>query len=138
MIKFVTRKRCATQRVSRDDVSVTFSTLFTRKNGKRILGLRFSFSERAIRVLFNNLDDDKYLIAGQDEKNKGRIYFSPSDKKSGFKLTLNKGSKRPYTTFGDSFRVENEKSFIGAYDLQYDAENKLFFIENTMKKGDLL
>ena len=127
MIKF-NKKTTGGTPLTNVDVSVTSGI---QHGGTNEPSLRFSFSERITMMVFGS---DPYGVAGQDQNNPNRIYFSAENPISGYKISGMNGSGRKYSTFGSCYPAKKYGDFVGYYSMKYDKVNGAFYIDRTEKK----
>lgn len=108
------------------DVSVTCH----KTNQHTKMRLRFSFSEKAVRMLCGN---ELFALAGIDNDFPNRIYFCKS-KSNGYKLAKSNPRCLRYNTFfGNITPISNKESFVGYYKLEYDALQSAVYIDKNNK-----
>ena len=132
MINFFTKKAQA-GRVTNCDVLVTYS-IITCQNGIKKKSLRYSFSEKAVRMMCGNVF---YAMLGFDERYPERIYFCSSNKKNGYKLTnVGNSGKRYQCSFGTNVNYKEPTSFVVEYNLKNNAVHATFNINRNNNKGE--
>ena len=131
MINF-SNKKTQVGRITNQDVLVTYSVVSCR-GGNRQKSLRFSFSEKAVRMMCGN---GLYANIGFDENYPDRIYFCSSDQRNGYKLTSVSDSKRYQCCFGSNNKYKDITNFVGEYSLEYDALQSAFYIDKNNKQED--
>lgn len=130
MINF-SQKKIQAGRTTNCDVLVTYS-IISCHSGVSKKSLRYSFSEKAVRMMCGN---GFYAVIGFDERYPERIYFCSSNKDNGYKLTnVSNSGKRYQCSFGTEVNYNEPTSFIGEYDLEYDAMQSAFYINKNNKK----
>lgn len=126
MITFQSKDRVAGQ-LNPYDVVVSYPN-----RGKNRKTIRFSLSQKAKTMIVGR---EKYIIAGTDEKNLDRIYFSSANSTAGYKLSVksNSGCERSYFS---PWKIPyiTPTDFLGNYNLRYDKDNKLFYIDKKFKQ----
>lgn len=101
----------------KEDISITYVNKTDKKD--------------VCNLTFRNLVDKKitktqYVEIAIDET---RMYFRETNEKIGFKVTKKKDGINGYCSIRDRQALEFAKYHGGDYDLMYDKENELFYVE---------
>lgn len=125
MITWINKRGNRQTSLSKKDVKVTIN-----KNGKsRKTGeVLHAVAIRFMNESFKKVTANGYVSIGFD-LDLGRVYFSTAEGKTGFKLTQNsKGDKVRYLQLSAKNGIDWH-GHTGEYDLTYDADNKLYYID---------
>lgn len=135
MIEFAKKEKQGRSTLNKYDVSVTYSLPHGSVNhGSSGKTLRFSFTERAVKMICGG---SRYAMVGIDKDFPERIYFCPADEINGYKMSkADKQGTRYSCTFGNGINYINVTSFIGFYNLEYDAKQGALYISKKNKKGE--
>lgn len=104
------------------DVSVTAHNL-----GKKGCRTCFTFRNDSWQIVTTN----EYVNIGIDKEKPNRLYFAQGEHGIGYKLWTQGSVKSRYLTASP----ELVKTFAGDYNLFFDTQNKLYYIDTNKKKG---
>ena len=116
-LKFLSKERNTTQAGRNDDVAITKIT-----NGC----ISFSLSDRA----YVFLQRPQYVVGAFVD---GKVYLKNENAERGYKVYSVKQSNRFYFRFPEKF-LNGATEFFGRYNLSYDQECGLAFIDLRQKK----
>ena len=91
---------------------------------------KFSFNQNIVDKVFRNVD---YLVAAYDTDCPNKIWLKESTKDMGYKLVEKSNKRKTLTPTGLARVVDNPESFIGDYQLMYDHQIKMWYIDRTEK-----
>lgn len=89
----------------------------------------FAFMQGAVAVKFKNTE--RLMVGFNDSMT--RLYFCPTEDRSGYKVTTKNASCRSYMFIGEAKLYKTYPTFkpsmlIGTYDLKYDEQEQLYYI----------
>lgn len=120
---------------NRGDHDVLFSV--TKHNGGKAHQMGLTFTKDAKKRVFK---DCNYGAFGFNKNpNCERLYFLPSNSKDGFKLSQRSESDNCVmrTTIDNRFRGVIASNWVGYYDIQFDANENMWYIELQQKKVEV-
>ena len=111
--------------------SVEVAVTYIKALGKnRESDFRFSFSESIITKVFRNVD---FLIAAYDTDSPDKLWLKDANKDMGYKIVSKTGTRKTFTPIGLADLVDDPQSFVGDYELKYDHQIKMWYIDRTEK-----
>lgn len=126
MITFSNKARASSGGAIPYDVSASY----TLKNGKsRQKRMRFSFSPKAATMI---VGQGEFIVVGTDDKKPDRIYFAKANSLTGYKLSaVGRSDRRAFSP--NTVKNITPTAFIGYYNLRYDKDAQLFYIDKNFK-----
>lgn len=119
-------------KVKKDNIDVSVSYIKTQ-NTKAQFELKFSFSASTKEKSFKSIN---YIVCAYADSDPAKIWFKGvSDENIGYKLAKTGGKRLICSPFGLAKVVKTPKDFVGNYELFYEPNLRMWYIDRNKKIG---